>query len=142
MSGPGLFSYDAPRTLVRFALDPARAGRAVAARAWSVFSNTAPKNIVVEHQLSGATIGGFVHAPVTLAGAAAAARAVGDPSATAALLGEAQPAQVPPRRGPRSRGRLRRGEGPRPWGGRLRACLHAYARKPASNALGSAAIAC
>lgn len=89
-SGPGLFSYDAPRTLVRFGLDPDAAGRGAAARAWSVFRNTAPADIVVTHQLSGAPAGGYAHAPVTLVGAAAAARAAGDPAAVAGLLDQAQ----------------------------------------------------
>jgi endoglucanase len=56
-SGPGMFTYDAPRTPVRFAVDPDAAGRTAVARAWSVFQNTKPQDIVTQHQLSGAAVG-------------------------------------------------------------------------------------
>ncbi|HZE07079.1 MAG TPA: glycosyl hydrolase family 8, partial [Solirubrobacteraceae bacterium] len=88
-SGPGMFTFDAPRTLVRFALDPNPAGRAAAARAWSVFSKTAPQDIVTQHQLSGAAAGS-THSPVTLVAVAGAAKAAGDTSAVPGLLNEAQ----------------------------------------------------
>jgi endo-1,4-beta-D-glucanase Y len=87
--GTGLFSYDAPRTLVRMAVDPSPAGRAIAARAWSVFSATQPQDIVTEHSLSGAAIGS-THSPVTLVAVAGAARAAGDNAAVTELLAQAQ----------------------------------------------------
>jgi endoglucanase len=88
-SGPGMFTYDAPRTLVRFAADPSAAGRAAVARAWSVFQNTKPQDIVTQHQLSGAAVG-TDHDPATLVAAAGAAQAAGDTAAVAPLLAQAQ----------------------------------------------------
>jgi endo-1,4-beta-D-glucanase Y len=88
-SGPGIFSYDAPRTLVRMAVSPYLEGRAAAARAWGVFSQTAPAEIVVEHQLTGAAIG-TAHDPVTVVAAAGAAKAAGDTAAMTSLLDEAE----------------------------------------------------
>jgi endoglucanase len=88
-SGPGAFTYDAPRTLVRFALDRDPAGRSAASRAWGVFKYTQPQDIVTEHQLSGAPIGSS-HDAVTLVAAAGAAKAAGDTNAVTALLAEAQ----------------------------------------------------
>ena len=88
-SGPGMFSFDAPRTLVRFGVDSDPAGRAAVARAWSVFSQTAPQDIVTQHQLSGAPAGNS-HSPVTLAAVAGAAKAAGDTSAVPGLLKQAQ----------------------------------------------------
>jgi endoglucanase len=89
ISGPGIFSYDAPRTLVRMAVAPDPAGRATAARAWGVFSRTPPADIVLEHQLTGAAIG-TAHDAVTLVAAAGAAKAAGDTAAMTSLLNEAQ----------------------------------------------------
>jgi endoglucanase len=88
-SGPGMFTYDAPRTLVRFAVDSDSASRAAVARAWDVFKQTAPQDIVTEHQLSGA-VAGDGHNPVTLVAVAGAAKAAGDTAAMNALLAEAQ----------------------------------------------------
>ena len=88
-SGPGIFSYDAPRTLVRMAVGPDPEGRATAARAWGVFSRTQPADIVVEHQLTGAAIG-TAHEPLTLVAAAGAAKAAGDTAPMTNLLNEAQ----------------------------------------------------
>jgi endo-1,4-beta-D-glucanase Y len=88
-SGPGLFSFDAPRTLVRFGVDADPAGRAAVARAWSVFSRTPPQDIVTQHQLTGAPAGNS-HNPVTLVAVAGAAKAAGDVSAVPRLLNEAQ----------------------------------------------------
>jgi endoglucanase len=88
-SGPGIFSYDAPRTLVRMAVGSDLEGRATSARAWGVFSRTPPADIVVEHQLTGAAIG-TAHAPITLVAAAGAAKAAGDTGAMTSLLNEAQ----------------------------------------------------
>ncbi len=88
-SGPGMFTYDAPRTLVRFAIDSAAKGRAAVARAWDVFKETRPQDVVTEHQLSGAAIDD-VHSPVTLVAVAGAAKAAGDTSAMTASLNEAQ----------------------------------------------------
>jgi endoglucanase len=88
-SGPGMFTFDAPRTLVRMGLDPEPAGRSAAARAWGVFSQTRPQDIVAVHQLSGAAAGD-AHSPITLVGAAGAAKAAGDHGAVITLLKEAQ----------------------------------------------------
>jgi endo-1,4-beta-D-glucanase Y len=88
-SGPGLFSFDAPRTLVRFAEGSSPSEARAVARAWSVFSATAPADIVTEHQLSGAPAGSD-KSPVTLAGVAGAAKAAGDGKAVSGLLAEAQ----------------------------------------------------
>ncbi|MBV8218182.1 MAG: hypothetical protein JO325_06950 [Solirubrobacterales bacterium] len=88
-TGPGAFTYDAPRTLVRFALDQDPAGRSAVARAWGVFKDTQPQDIVTEHQLTGAPIG-TSHDAVTIVAAAGAAKAAGDTSAVHRLLAEAQ----------------------------------------------------
>jgi endoglucanase len=88
-SGPGMFTYDAPRALVRLAENPTPAARSAEARAWSVFRDTQPQDIVTEHELSGAAVGD-VHHPVTLVAAAAAAKASGDTSAMTTLLDVAQ----------------------------------------------------
>lgn len=88
-SGPGAFSYDAPRTLIRFALDQDPTGRSAVARAWSVFRYTQPQDIVTEHQLTGAPIG-TSHDAVTVVAAAGAAKAAGDTSAVPRLLAQAQ----------------------------------------------------
>jgi endo-1,4-beta-D-glucanase Y len=87
--GPGMFTYDAPRTLVRMGVGPDFRGRAAAARAWTVFSKTAPQDIVAEHQLSGAPAGG-THSPITLVAAAGGAKAAGDTGAVSKLLAIAQ----------------------------------------------------
>jgi len=88
-TGPGAFTYDAPRTLVRFALDPDLLSRSAVARAWGVFKYTQPQDIVTEHQLSGAPIG-TSHDAVTVVAAAGAAKAAGDDDAIPGLLAEAQ----------------------------------------------------
>jgi endoglucanase len=88
-NGPGVFTYDAPRALVRFAIDRDPAGPRAVARAWGVFKYTQPQDIVTEHQLSGAPIG-TSHDAVTLVAAAGAAKAAGDTGAVPALLAEAQ----------------------------------------------------
>ena len=87
-SGPGMFTYDAPRTLIRFAVDPDDTARGALARAWSVFQQTRPADIVTEHQLSGAPAGSS-HDAITLVGASGAAKAAGDTGAVPALLAEA-----------------------------------------------------
>jgi endoglucanase len=88
-SGPGAFTYDAPRALVRFALDQDPAGRSAVMRAWGVFKDTQPQDIVTEHQLSGTPIG-TSHDAVTIVAAAGAAKAAGDTSAVPKLLAAAQ----------------------------------------------------
>lgn len=88
-SGPGMFTYDAPRTLVRFGVDPDFSGRRAVARAWGVFKDTRPQDIVTEHQLSGAPVGSS-HDAATIVSAAGAARAAGDTGAVPALLTQAQ----------------------------------------------------
>jgi endoglucanase len=87
--GPGMFTFDAPRALVRLAENPDAAARSAEARAWSVFKETKPVDIVTEHQLSGAAVGTTKN-PVTLAAAAGAAKASGDTSAMTALLDAAE----------------------------------------------------
>lgn len=86
--GPGAFSFDAPRTLVRLASDPSPAGRHIAARAWRVFSGRPPGRIVVQHRRDGRAAGSARH-PVTLVAAAAAARANGYRDSAAYLLTQA-----------------------------------------------------
>ena len=88
-SGPGMFTYDAPRTLVRFAAASSAAAHAAVARAWSVFAQTPPQDIVTEHQLSGAAVGS-THNPVTLVGVAGAAKAAGDERVVGVLLAQAE----------------------------------------------------
>jgi endoglucanase len=84
-AGPGHFTFDAPRTLVRLATDPDPAGRQIAARAWPVFRGHPADTIVVEHELDGRPAGG-THHPVALVGAAGAASAAGDHTASRRLL--------------------------------------------------------
>jgi endoglucanase len=74
--GTPKFSFDAVRTLVRFAEDPDPAGRQIAARSWPVFEGKDPKSIPVDHDLTGQPSGGTVH-PVGLVAAAGAADAAG-----------------------------------------------------------------
>jgi endoglucanase len=88
-TGPGMFTYDAPRALVRLAENPDWAAKSAEARAWSVFRDTKPRDIVTVHQLSGTAVGD-VHHPVTLVAAAAAAKASGDTRAMTTLLDVAQ----------------------------------------------------
>jgi endo-1,4-beta-D-glucanase Y len=88
-SGPGLFSFDAPRTLVRFAAASSPAAHAAVARAWSVFAQTPPQDIVTQHELSGPPAGSD-HNPVTLAAVAGAAKAAGASRAVLPLLAQAQ----------------------------------------------------
>jgi endoglucanase len=87
-TGPGMFTYDAPRTLIRSALDPDPTGRRAVARAWSVFRRTRPRDITTQHHLSGEPAGDR-HDAITLVGVAGAAKAAGDTDATSALLSEA-----------------------------------------------------
>ena len=88
-TGPGMFTYDAPRTLIRFAVDPNPAGRSAVGRAWGVFRYTRPADIVTEHHLSGAPAGES-HDAITLVAAAGAAKAAGDAGVVPTLLSEAQ----------------------------------------------------
>ena len=87
--GPGMFTFDAPRALVRLAENPDAAARSAEARAWSVFKATKPQDIVTEHQLSGAAVG-TTKSPVTLAAVAGAAKASGDTRAMKTLLDAAE----------------------------------------------------
>jgi endo-1,4-beta-D-glucanase Y len=88
-AGPGLFTFDAPRALAWFGADSRAASRAAVARAWDVFKQTAPQDIVTEHQLSGA-VAGSDHNPVTLVAVAGAAKAAGAASSRVeALLDQA-----------------------------------------------------
>jgi len=86
--GSGLFSWDAPRTLIRLAADPDPASRKIAARAWPVFRNRLPHDIVVEHHLDGSRAGSS-RSSVTLVAAAAAADANGYRDNAALLLHDA-----------------------------------------------------
>jgi endoglucanase len=86
--GSGRFSWDAPRTLVRLAAGPDPGGRAIAARAWPVFRNKLPQDIVVEHHVDGRRAGSSRSA-VTLVAAAAAAAANGYRDNAALLLHDA-----------------------------------------------------
>jgi endoglucanase len=81
----GVFSWDAPRTLVRLAADPQRAGRRIAARAWPAFRGRRASRIVVVHNLNGAPAGRTRH-PVTLVAAAGAAKAAGHRDDAVGLL--------------------------------------------------------
>ena len=83
------FSFDAVRTLVRYAEDPDPAGRQIVARAWPVFENQDPTKLPVEHELSGGPIGDILH-PVVLVSAAGAADAAGQPAAREGLLDDAE----------------------------------------------------
>jgi endo-1,4-beta-D-glucanase Y len=88
-NGPGMFTYDAPRALIRMAVNPDPTARGAAARAWGVFKETQPQDIVTGHQLSGTAVGG-THSPITLVAAAGAAKAAGDSGALRTLLDVAQ----------------------------------------------------
>jgi endoglucanase len=94
--GTPKFSFDAPRTLVRFAEDPDPAGREIAARAWPVFEGQDPAKIVVERDLAGKPVGGSIH-PVVMVAAAGAADAAGKTGERDRLLAaaEAQDQQGP-----------------------------------------------
>jgi endoglucanase len=84
-----LFTFDAPRTLMRMAEDPDPAGRRIAASAWPVFKGRDPGSIPVEHDLKGNPAGGTKH-PVVLVAAAAAASAAKDPGDRDKLLNAAE----------------------------------------------------
>jgi endoglucanase len=88
-SSTPLFTFDAPRTLMRMAEDPNPQGQHIAARAWRVFESKPASAIPVEHALSGRTAGGTRH-PISLVAAAAAAGAAGQPAARARLLNAAE----------------------------------------------------
>jgi hypothetical protein len=84
-----MFTYDAPRTLCRFAADPNPEATSAVARARSVFSQTSPQDIVTERRLSGAVAGGS-HSPVTLVAVAGAAKAAGDNASVPGLLAQGE----------------------------------------------------
>ena len=84
---PPRFGFDAARTLVRMAEDPA--GRRIAARAWPVFAGRDPTKLPVAHALSGRAIGDTLN-PVVLVAAAGAADAAGHTAARDGLLDSAQ----------------------------------------------------
>ncbi len=91
-TGPGRYTFDAPRTLVRLAIDPDPAGRSIAARAWPVFADRRPEEIVVEHELDGRPAGRTRNAVAQVA-AAGAATAAGEEAKAARLLDAAQAVQ-------------------------------------------------
>jgi endoglucanase len=84
-----LFTFDAPRTLMRFAEDPDPAGRRIAARAWPVFKGRDPNTIPVEFDLKGNPAGSTKH-PIVLVAAAAAASAAKDTAERDKLLDAAE----------------------------------------------------
>jgi endoglucanase len=86
--GEGRYTWDAPRTLVRLAVDPEEPGRRIAARAWPSFAGSRPDQIVVEHELDGTPAGDSRH-PIALVGAAAAATAAGHTLRAERLLRQA-----------------------------------------------------
>jgi endoglucanase len=86
---PPRFAFDAARTPVRFAEDPDPAGRRLAARSWAAFRGRAPRDVVVEHDLTGRPTGGTRH-PVALVAAAGAAAAAGERAAARRLLDAAE----------------------------------------------------
>jgi len=90
------YGFDAARTLVRMAEDPAPAGRKIAAAAWPVFRDQRPDAIVLERHLDGSPAGG-THTPLALVAAAGAARAAGDRHEVSRLLdaAAAQDARAP-----------------------------------------------
>jgi endo-1,4-beta-D-glucanase Y len=79
------YGFDAVRTLVRYAEDPAPEGRRIAARAWPAFEGRPPADIPVEWTPSGKPDGKTQH-PVALVAAAAAASAAGDTASKEKLL--------------------------------------------------------
>jgi hypothetical protein len=83
---PARFGFDAARTLVRMAEDPA--GRRIIAPAWPVFAGRDPTKLPIAHALSGRPIGGVLN-PVVLVAAAGAADAAGHPAARDGLLDSA-----------------------------------------------------
>ena len=88
-SAPVRYSFDAVRTLIRFAEDPDAVGKDIAARAWPVFEGQDPTKLPVEHDTTGRPAGSSVH-PVALVAAAGAADAAGHPGARDGLLDAAQ----------------------------------------------------
>lgn len=83
---PARFGFDAARTLVRMAEDPA--GRRIVARAWPVFAGRDPTKLPIAHALSGRPIGSVLN-PVVLVAAAGAGDAAGHPAARDGLLDSA-----------------------------------------------------
>jgi endoglucanase len=83
---PARFGFDAARTLVRMAEDPA--GRRIVARAWPVFAGRDPTQLPVAHALSGRALGDTLN-PVVLVAAAGAADAAGHTAARDGLLDSA-----------------------------------------------------
>jgi hypothetical protein len=83
---PARFGFDAARTLVRMAEDPA--GRRIVARAWPVFAGRDPTKLPVAHALSGRALGDTLN-PVVLVAAAGAADAAGHTAARDGLLDSA-----------------------------------------------------
>lgn len=84
---PARFGFDAARTLVRMAEDPA--GRRIVARAWPVFAGRNPTKLPIVHALSGRAIGDTL-SPVVLVAAAGAADAAGHMAARDGLLDSAE----------------------------------------------------
>lgn len=88
-AAPPRFSFDAVRTLVRFAEDPNPEGQRIAARAWPAFESGDPRNLPVERDLSGRPAGN-TKSPVVQVAAAGAAHAAGQTAARDGLLDDAE----------------------------------------------------
>jgi endo-1,4-beta-D-glucanase Y len=84
-AGGARFTFDAPRTLIRLAVDPSPAGRRIAARAWPVFRERATDELRVEHELDGRQAGD-TRSPLIQVAASASAMAAGDDAAARRLL--------------------------------------------------------
>lgn len=84
---PARFGFDAARTLIRMAEEPA--GRRIVARAWPVFAGRDPTKLPVAHALTGRAIGDTLN-PVVLVAAAGAADAAGHTAARDGLLDSAE----------------------------------------------------
>ena len=87
-AGAARFTFDAPRTLIRLAVDPSPTGRRIAARAWPVFRQRAAGELRVEHELDGRPAGD-TRSPLIQVAAAAGAMAAGNATASRRLLGAA-----------------------------------------------------
>jgi endoglucanase len=86
--GTAHFTFDAPRTLIRLAVDPSPGGQRIAARAWPVFRKRAADELRVEHELDGRPAGDTRN-PLIQVAAAASAMAAGHDKAGRRLLAAA-----------------------------------------------------
>jgi endoglucanase len=85
-SGVPIYGFDAPRTLLRLAVDPSPDGRHIAASAWGALRGPMRSaSAIVPRHLDGSPAGEAEH-PVALVGAAGSAAAAGDRRTAARLL--------------------------------------------------------